>query len=222
VHVRVVGFSDSDFEFVSNFVLAIWNLGVVMIECPYCYRVFRQPPEKLGARCPKCRMPLYEDPSKRRKNPDKDYGRCEQHPEAQAVTRCSRCDKPICQVCRTRWHEEPVCPRCVDESIADDEPSPREAQMQTKHAWISVILSAAGWMILLMTLAPYSTFHAGQVTASIKFVTYSSSWAAFSPPSSAWGAPRRRCGCAATSGNLQPAAWSFPARIWAWRLGSSC
>jgi len=53
-----------------------------MIECPSCYRVFRQPPEKLGARCPKCKMPLYEDPGKRRKDPDKDYGRCDVHRHA--------------------------------------------------------------------------------------------------------------------------------------------
>src|SRR5439155_5356044 len=143
-----------------------------MIECPFCYRVFRQPPEKLGARCPKCKMPLYEDPGKRRKPPDKDYGRCEQHPETAAIAKCSRCDKPMCQTCRTRWHEEPVCPRCIDESIGDDEPSPREAQMQTRHAWVSVILAAAGWMILLMTLAPYSTFHLGQVRPTIIFMTY--------------------------------------------------
>jgi hypothetical protein len=143
-----------------------------MIECPYCYRVFRQPPEKLGARCPKCKMPLYEDPAKRRKNPEKDYGPCTQHPESPGVAKCSRCDKPICQACRTRWHEEPVCPSCIDESIAEDEPSPREAQMQTKQAWISVTLAAAAWMVLLLTLAPYATFHQGQVKPTIVFTTY--------------------------------------------------
>ena len=44
--------------------------------------------------------------------------------------------------------------------------------MQTKHAWVSLILAAGGWMILLMTLAPYSTFHTGQISAAIKFTTY--------------------------------------------------
>ncbi len=148
------------------------DVNTVMIECPFCYRVFRQPPEKLGARCPKCKMPLYEDPTKRRKTPDKDLGRCEQHPDAPAMAKCARCDHPMCQACRTRWHEEPVCPRCVEESIADDEPSPREAQMQTKQAWVSVILSAVGWLILLMTLVPYSSFPAGQVRGMVVFMTY--------------------------------------------------
>src|SRR6266403_6357616 len=81
-----------------------------MIECPFCYRVFRQPPEKIGARCPKCRMPLYEDPSKKKKDPEKDYGKCAQHPDAPTVAKCSRCDAPVCRSCRTRWHQEVVCP----------------------------------------------------------------------------------------------------------------
>ena len=143
-----------------------------MIECPFCYRVFRQPPEKLGARCPKCRMPFYEDPAKRKKAAEKDYGPCPQHPQSGTVAKCSRCDAPVCQVCRTRWHEEIVCPQCVDNSLADDEPSPLEAQMQTKQAWFSVILAVFSWLLLLMTLAPLATFHTGTVQATIRFVTY--------------------------------------------------
>ena len=68
-----------------------------MVECPYCYRVFRQAAEKLGARCPKCRMPLYEDPAKRRKQPERDQGPCSLHPDAAAIARCTRCDKAICR-----------------------------------------------------------------------------------------------------------------------------
>jgi hypothetical protein len=143
-----------------------------MIECPYCYRVFRQPPEKLGARCPKCKMPLYEDPARRKKSAEKDHGPCEQHPESPSIARCTRCDKPMCQTCRTRWHEEPVCPKCVDESIADDEPSPREAQLQTKQAWVSIILGMAAWMLLLLTLAPLSMFHQAPVGRMIIFMTF--------------------------------------------------
>ena len=143
-----------------------------MIECPYCYRVFRQPAEKLGARCPKCRMPFYEDPAKRRKTPEKDYGPCVQHPETPSITKCSRCGAPMCQVCRTRWHGEPVCPQCVDQSIADDEPSPLEAQMQTKQAWTSVIFALCGWMLLLLTLGPLSTFHQTPVQRIIVILTY--------------------------------------------------
>ena|ERR1043165_377124 len=143
-----------------------------MIECPYCYRVFRQAPEKMGARCPKCKMPLYEDPSKRRKNAEKDYGPCSQHPDAAGIAKCIRCNALLCQSCRTRWQNEIVCPRCVEHSIADDEASPQEAQLQTKQAWMGVILALTGWMLLLMTIAPYTTFHQQSVMKIMIFGTY--------------------------------------------------
>jgi hypothetical protein len=143
-----------------------------MIECPYCYRIFRMPPEKIGARCPKCRMPLYEDPSKRRKTSDKNYGPCAQHPEAPSVAKCSRCGNLVCQSCRTRWQEEIVCPTCVDRSIADDEPSPQEAHLRSRQAWASVILAFVGWMLFLLTLAPFSAFHQSPVPKTMVFGVY--------------------------------------------------
>jgi hypothetical protein len=143
-----------------------------MIECPFCYRVFRQPPEKIGARCPKCRMPLYEDPAKRRRNPEKDEGPCEQHPECAAIARCARCGKPVCPTCKTRWHEETVCPQCVDNSIADDEPSPLEAHTQSRQAWVSVILGLAAWMLLALTLGPLATFSQPGQAKILVFLTY--------------------------------------------------
>jgi hypothetical protein len=130
-----------------------------MIECPYCYRVFRQPPEKIGARCPKCKMPLYEDPAKRRKDPEKDFGKCLQHPDTATVAKCSRCDAPVCRSCRTRWHQEVVCPQCVDMSILEDEPSPQEAQLQSKQSWIALGLGIIGWLVAVLGIFPYSQFN---------------------------------------------------------------
>ena len=37
-----------------------------MIECRHCHEVLRQPAETVGARCPGCRMPLYEKERQRR------------------------------------------------------------------------------------------------------------------------------------------------------------
>jgi hypothetical protein len=144
-----------------------------MIECPFCYRVFRQPPEKIGARCPKCKMPLYEDPSKKKTEPEKDFGKCAQHPDAPTVAKCSRCDAPVCKSCRTRWHQEVVCPQCVDLSLLEDEPSPQEAQLQTKQAWFAVVLSVFGWAFLFLTVLPFSTYYQGTVRPLYIFSTYS-------------------------------------------------
>jgi hypothetical protein len=143
-----------------------------MIECPYCYRVYRQPPEKMGARCPKCRMPLYEDPARRRKTAENNQGTCALHPGVPAVAKCGRCNNPLCQTCRTRWQEEIACPSCVDHSILDDEASPQEAHLQTRQAWVSVILGLVGWMLFLLTLAPLSTFHQPSVQKMMIFGVY--------------------------------------------------
>ena len=131
-----------------------------MLECPYCYRVFREPPEKIGARCPKCRMPLFEGASKRRR-PDKDLGPCATHPDSAAIANCHRCNAAVCGVCRTRWHDEPCCPACVEQSVAADEPGPHEEKRQFRHAAVSLGAAAAGWLLVLLMLWPLSTFHDG-------------------------------------------------------------
>jgi len=118
-------------------------------------------------------MPIYEDPAKRKKGPERDHGHCEQHPEAGSIAKCSRCDKPVCQTCKTRWHDETVCPQCVDNSVADDEPSPQEAQLQTKQAWVGVMLAAGAWLLLILTLGPFAAFFGPQPARStIIFLAY--------------------------------------------------
>ena len=131
-----------------------------MLECPYCFRVFRTAPEKLGARCPKCRMPMYERPG-RRKAPEHDLGPCAQHPQSPAVANCARCNRLMCNLCRTRWHDDATCPDCVERSLLSDEPTPQETQRHQRQAWMAVVLGAVGWFILILTLWPASGLHQG-------------------------------------------------------------
>lgn len=131
-----------------------------MIECPACYRVFRTHPENLGARCPKCRMPLFES-SARKRQVDKELGACATHPDNPAVAECSRCQKRLCAACRTRWHQEAMCPACVDASLASDEPNPHERDHQFRLGLTSICCAMASWILLALTLLPYSTFRSG-------------------------------------------------------------
>jgi hypothetical protein len=130
-----------------------------MLECPHCYRIFRTNPEKLGARCPKCRMPLFERPPRRRP-PDKNLGPCAKHPDSPAVSKCVRCGKLLCTVCRTRWHEEATCPECIERSAAAGEPTPQETQRQQRQAWTGVVLAAIGWVLLFSVAWPLVSLHA--------------------------------------------------------------
>lgn len=134
-----------------------------MVECPYCFRGFRREPEDLGSRCPKCRMPLFEGSSKKRR-PERDLGNCARHPEVTAVATCKRCARPMCHVCRTRWHEEPICPECLEASLQRDEPTALEKQQQLQFAWTSFASTATAVFLLLTTLWLTSTFYVGDVS----------------------------------------------------------
>jgi hypothetical protein len=129
-----------------------------MMECPHCYRIFRATPEKLGARCPKCRMPLFERNSRRR-GPEKEIGPCAKHPETSAVAKCARCGSLICVTCRTRWHDEATCPECVERSLTANEPTPQETQRQERQAWTGVVLAVVGWSSAFLVFWPLASLH---------------------------------------------------------------
>jgi hypothetical protein len=131
-----------------------------MLECPHCYRVFRSNPEKLGARCPKCRMPLFERDPKRRA-PEKDLGPCARHPQSASVAKCSRCTKLMCVACRTRWHDDPTCPECIEQSLASGEPTAQEMQRQQRQAWTGVVLAVVGWFAAFLIFWPLASLHGG-------------------------------------------------------------
>jgi hypothetical protein len=129
-----------------------------MLECPHCYRIFRANPEKIGARCPKCRMPLFERAPKRRPA-DKELGPCARHPESPAVAKCFRCARLLCTTCRTRWNDEPACTDCIEKAVTSGEPMPQELQRQQRHAWTGVVLAVIGWFAALLFLWPLSNLH---------------------------------------------------------------
>lgn len=131
-----------------------------MIECRHCRQVFRTPPEKVGARCPTCRMPLFE--KERQRPPAVDLGPCAEHAEATAVAKCQRCARMMCSVCRTRWAEELLCPACLGRALADGEANPRAVQTQNRQAVWSLLLALAAWGLLLLTLWPLSNLFRGQ------------------------------------------------------------
>jgi hypothetical protein len=113
-----------------------------MVECRNCRGTFKTPPETIGARCPDCRMPLFERLDRPRR--EIESGRCGFHPELPGVVSCQRCRKRLCTICRTRWHEEFLCPECVEKSIALAEENPRELRSRQAQATRGVALAVGG------------------------------------------------------------------------------
>lgn len=119
-----------------------------MIECRNCREVLHNDHEAAGARCPRCRMPLYERPPGERR-PTRDSRKCAVHGISQAIGICTRCGKSMCIVCRTRWQERPACVACVDELLKGDL-EPRAAAEHRRLAGSGLGLGIGGWVCGLL------------------------------------------------------------------------
>jgi hypothetical protein len=121
--------------------------------------VFREPLEKIGARCPTCRLPLFE--KERQRAPVVDLGPCAVHVDNAAVAKCQRCGKMMCAFCRTRWEDEIACVQCVDQSLHDGAASPSQARSRKRQAALSLALAFMGWLVLLLALWPLAALYKG-------------------------------------------------------------
>ena len=89
--------------------------------------------------------------------------------------KCSRCGALMCQICRTLAPRGsgPVCPQCVDRIRSRMTSRARRKQIfnPAKHV-VGVILGVTGWMVFLLTLAPYSAFNQANVSPTIVCLAY--------------------------------------------------
>ena len=125
-----------------------------MVECRHCRGSFQTPPETIGARCPDCRMPLFERMERVRR--EVEMGRCAVHPDQPGVAGCQRCRKRLCATCRTRWHEQSLCLECVEKSIAAGEEHPRETKSRRGQAVRGILLASFGLILLVLGLAIFA------------------------------------------------------------------
>ena len=130
-----------------------------MIECRHCRQFVAKPVEKIGARCPTCRLPLFE--KERPRAPVVDLGPCAWHANNSAVAKCQRCGKMMCAPCRTRWYEEIVCSSCLDQFLQKGPASPRLVQAQQRQAHLSLVFAFMAWAVLLLTAWPLAALFRG-------------------------------------------------------------
>jgi hypothetical protein len=122
-----------------------------MVECRYCGEVFYVDADRVGARCRRCREPLYE-----RREGGRDprepvpSGQCAAHPRNPAAGVCERCGTFICAVCRTRWHGRALCPACVTRVMDEKEARPEQAQAHRRQALLAVVFGVSAWAMTLV------------------------------------------------------------------------
>jgi len=113
--------------------------------CRNCLKNFRRDPEKLGARCPQCRLPFYER-EQVPADPLTEDGICPAHPENVSVGTCQRCGNFVCVVCRTAWQKRTLCVECVTRALDDRTPTAVVGQITASA--LSIILGIVAWVIM--------------------------------------------------------------------------
>jgi hypothetical protein len=123
-----------------------------MLDCRHCGEYLRGEVTRFGARCPRCREPLYErpDPIRRQREAQETRGgTCAVHPGNLAVAPCPRCGTFMCGLCRTRWEARTLCLACVERLTMGQESTPEAARVHRRLALSSLLVGILAWFLTL-------------------------------------------------------------------------
>jgi len=118
-----------------------------MALCPSCDYPIPDDRERVGARCPNCRDPLYEPPGRFGRPVREGEGACSVHPECESVGPCGRCGNFMCETCRTRWREQILCAACVDRALESREAAPEQSRTHFRQALTALVLGVGAWVL---------------------------------------------------------------------------
>lgn len=145
-----------------------------MIECRACGEHIREESDTVGARCTHCREPLYERGGGPRLADEPgvspDAATCASHAGNLAVGTCQRCGNFVCRVCRSRWHQIPMCLACVERAAKDVDADPEEERTHRRQALWSLVLGLVAWGALVCT-APLMALESGRPNEGLAVLT---------------------------------------------------
>ncbi|MGH7170584.1 MAG: hypothetical protein ACRELG_09935 [Gemmataceae bacterium] len=121
-----------------------------MNRCPSCDYPLPHDRERIGARCPNCRDPLYEPPGRVSRPAREDEGACALHAGRETVGTCGRCGNYFCEVCRTRWRDQILCAACAERALAAREATPEQARAHFRQALLGLLLGLGAWPVFIM------------------------------------------------------------------------
>jgi hypothetical protein len=123
-----------------------------MNHCPSCDYPLPHDRERVGARCPNCRDPLYEPPGRVSRPVREGEGSCALHEGREAVGTCGRCGNYFCELCRTRWRDQVLCIACVERALASREATPEQARAHFRQALIGLLMGLSAWVVFILGL----------------------------------------------------------------------
>jgi hypothetical protein len=123
-----------------------------MPRCRSCDYPLLDDLEKVGARCPSCRDPLYEPPTRIARPVRAGEAACGVHPANESIGTCARCGNFYCETCRCRWRNQLLCAACVRRALSGTEGTPEQANSHFRQAFFALILSLAAWALLALVI----------------------------------------------------------------------
>ena len=121
-----------------------------MNRCPSCDYPLPPDRERIGARCPNCRDPLYEPPGRTSRPAREGEGSCAVHVGREMVGTCGRCGNYYCEVCRTRWRDQILCAACAERALASREATPQQVRAHFRQALLGLVLGLAAWPMFIL------------------------------------------------------------------------
>jgi hypothetical protein len=118
--------------------------------CPSCDYPLPENRERLGARCPHCRDPLYEPAGNPVRKARAGEAACAAHPANESVGTCARCGNFLCDVCRSRWRDKAVCAACVARYLEAREAVPEQTRASLRRAILSLGLGIGAWVLSVL------------------------------------------------------------------------
>jgi hypothetical protein len=138
-----------------------------MPRCPSCDYPLPGDRERLGARCPRCREPLYEPPTRISRPAREGDASCAVHAGQESVGTCARCGNYLCEVCRTPWQGKVVCAACVDRLLETGQATPEQARSHSRQAVLSACLGGGAWLATLAVYIPMLALSASDKGAAL-------------------------------------------------------
>jgi hypothetical protein len=103
--------------------------------------------ERVGARCPNCRDPLYEPPGRFGRPVREGEGACGVHAECESVGPCARCGNFMCETCRTKWRDQVICAACVNRAMESREAVTEQSMTQLRQAVMALGMGIGAWVL---------------------------------------------------------------------------
>jgi hypothetical protein len=118
-----------------------------MPRCPTCAARLSEDRERVGARCPSCRWPLYERAGRLPRPVQPGEAACGVHPDSESIGTCGRCGNFLCETCRTRWEDSVLCAACVDRALKGGDVSPGQKREHSRQAALGFSGGVAAWLL---------------------------------------------------------------------------